>query len=235
MTVQTNKCVNENDKNIKWSVLKHIIETFPVVLAFQCGRRSLGKRPENGRCSLRAFSDLAVLVWTHPVGENPDSTKPKILFFFQQRRRTFRRSGRTNELSFFLDENIYWRLFGNPVQVSLQRKLFLATGTQTRNTKKIRLIVCSFTSRFFSFLFCNSDAKGGRDQSKQTENAQRATTRTFEDVLRHKMNKIKWHGVCIVKEKKEKNKRKTKDKTNINYIYLLAHIMLRGTFVWKCW
>ncbi|XP_044053519.1 putative histone-lysine N-methyltransferase PRDM6 isoform X1 [Siniperca chuatsi] len=39
-----------------------------------------------------------------------------------------------------------------------------------------------------------NDAKGGRDQSKQTENAQRATTRTSEDdarVLRHKMNKIK--------------------------------------------
>lgn len=47
---------------------------------------------------------------------------------------------------------------------------------------------------FFCFSFCNSDAKGGRDQSKQTENAQRATTRTPEDdaqVLHHKINKIK--------------------------------------------
>lgn len=30
------------------------------------------------------------------------------------------------------------------------------------------------------------------------------------------------------KKKKEQKKRKTKDKTNINYIYLLAHIMLRA-------
>lgn len=44
------------------------------------------------------------------------------------------------------------------------------------------------------------------------------------------MNKIKWQGVCTVKKiKKFQKRKKKKERTKeTNYIYLLAHIMLRA-------
>lgn len=119
--------------------------------------------------------------------------------------------------------------FGNPARFPSKENSFLETGTKTMKYQKIQtdgLSVALLLGFFFSF--CNSDAKGGRDQSKQTENAQRATTRTSEDnarILHHKMNKIMTRSMYCKKNDKRKEKERTKE---TNYIYLLAHIMLRA-------
>lgn len=70
----------------------------------------------------------------------------------------------------------------------------------------------------FFFSFCSSDAKGGRDQSKQTENAQQTTTQTSQN----EQKKMTRSMYC--KKEKTKEKERTKETKSI---YLVAHIMLR--------
>lgn len=147
------------------------------------------------------------------------------------------KEGRTNKLTFFWTRIFIGDFWEIPSGFPPKKTLSWNRDKNNEIPKNSDWCsVCSFTSRFlfFFFSFCSSDAKGGRDQSKQTENAQQATTRTSEDdawVLHHKMNKIKWRGVCIVKKQKQKNKKKGQKK-QIIFTFLL--ISCFGHFCFVC-
>ena len=101
---------------------------------------------------------------------NPDSTKPKMLFFPQQRRRTLWGRGRADKL--FFDEDIYWRLLGTLFGFPPKKTLSWNRDKNNEIPKNSDWCsVCSFTSRFPFFfpLFATAMPKEGATKANRQQ------------------------------------------------------------------
>lgn len=126
--------------------------------------------------------------------------------------------------------DIYWELLGTLPGFPPKKTLSWNRGKFKEIPKNSDWTVCSFTSRFlFSFVQqqCQRRARPKQADCKcTTSNNTNAWRRCLH--FTSQRNKIKWQGVCTVKKWKVPKKRKKERTKETNYIYLLAHIMLRA-------